>query len=32
VAYVASIEKFVTEQGLDLVSFGKHQRKDDLTQ
>src|ERR1700712_448809 len=32
VAFVASIEKFVAEQGVDLVSFGKHQRKDDITQ
>src|SRR5258707_14312873 len=31
VAFVASIEKFVAEQGVDLVSFGKHQRKDDIT-
>jgi hypothetical protein len=31
VAFVASIEKFVAEQGVDLVSFGKHQRKDDVT-
>jgi hypothetical protein len=26
-----SIEKFVAQQGVDLVSFGKHQRKDDIT-
>ncbi|SAL05155.1 hypothetical protein AWB81_07041 [Caballeronia arationis] len=32
VAFVASIEKFVAEQGVDLVSFGRHQRKDDITQ
>src|SRR5579864_698823 len=32
VAFVASIEKFVARQGVDLVSFGKHQRKDDITQ
>jgi uncharacterized protein YqkB len=32
VAFVTSIEKFVAEQGVDLVSFGKHQRKDDITQ
>ena len=32
VAFVANIEKFVAEQGVDLVSFGKHQRKDDITQ
>ena len=31
VAFVAGIEKFVAEQGVDLVSFGKHQRKDDIT-
>jgi hypothetical protein len=31
VAFVASIEKFVAAQGVDLVSFGKHQRKDDIT-
>src|SRR5471030_1781205 len=31
VAFVASIEKFIAEQGVDLVSFGKHQRKDDIT-
>src|SRR6202051_2310570 len=31
VAFVASIEKFVAEQGVNLVSFGKHQRKDDIT-
>src|ERR1700675_5151470 len=31
VAFVASIEKVVAEQGVDLVSFGKHQRKDDVT-
>lgn len=31
VAFVASIEKFVAEQGVDLVRFGKHQRKDDVT-
>src|SRR5258707_3312194 len=30
--FVANIEKFVAEQGVDLVSFGKHQRKDDITQ
>ena len=30
-AFVASIERFVTGQGVDLVSFGKHQRKDDIT-
>ena len=31
-AFVASIERFVAEAGVDLVSFGKHQRKDDITQ
>jgi hypothetical protein len=31
VAFVASIEKFVAQQGVDLVSFGKHQRKDAIT-
>ena len=31
VAFVTSIEKFVAEQGVDLVRFGKHQRKDDVT-
>ena len=31
VAFVAGIEKFVAAQGVDLVSFGKHQRKDDIT-
>src|SRR5438445_3945742 len=31
VAFVASIEKFVAEQGVDLVSFGRYQRKDDIT-
>jgi hypothetical protein len=30
-AFVTSIEKFVAEQGVDLVSFGKHQRKNDVT-
>jgi hypothetical protein len=32
VAFVANIERFVAQQGVDLVSFGKHQRKDDITQ
>jgi hypothetical protein len=32
VAFVASIEEFVARQGVDLVSFSKHQRKDDITQ
>jgi len=31
-AFVANIERFVDDAGVDLVSFGKHQRKDDLTQ
>ncbi|MBB5464971.1 PAS domain S-box-containing protein [Paraburkholderia sp. CI2] len=31
-AFVANIERFVAGQGVDLVSFGKHQRKDDVTQ
>src|SRR3984893_14310128 len=31
-AFVANIERFVAEQGVDLVSFGKHQRKDDIPQ
>lgn len=31
-AFVASIEKFAQEQGVDLVTFEKDQRKDDLTQ
>ena len=31
-AFVANIERFVADQGVDLVSFGKHQRKDDITQ
>jgi len=30
--FVANIERFVLEQGVDMVSFGKHQRKDDVTQ
>lgn len=30
-AFVANVERFVSEAGVDLVSFGKHQRKDDLT-
>ena len=31
-AFVADIENFIAEQGVDLVSFCKHQRKDDVTQ
>ena len=31
-AFVANIERFVAAQGVDLVRFGKHQRKDDITQ
>jgi hypothetical protein len=31
-AFVARIEQFVQDEGLDLVSFRKHQRKDDVTQ
>lgn len=31
-AFVANIEHFVAEQGLEMVSFAKHQRKDDVTQ
>ena len=31
VAFVARIEKFAAGQGVDLVSFGKHQRNDDIT-
>jgi hypothetical protein len=31
-AFVASIERFVAEQGVEMVSFAKHQRKDDVTQ
>ena len=30
-AFVANIERFVAQQGVDLVSFSKHQRKDDIT-
>ena len=28
---MAEIEHFVAEQGVEMVSFGKHQRKDDVT-
>ena len=31
-AFVAAVEQFVADCGVDLVSFGKHQRKDDITQ
>jgi len=31
-AFVAAVERFVDEGGVDLVSFSKHQRKDDVTQ
>jgi hypothetical protein len=31
-AFVGNIERFVAERGVDLVSFAKHQRKDDVTQ
>ena len=31
-AFVADIERFVAEQGVEMVSFTKHQRKDDVTQ
>lgn len=31
-AFVADIERFVSAAGVDLVSFAKHQRKDDVTQ
>jgi hypothetical protein len=31
-AFVADIDRFVARTGVDLVSFGKHQRKDDITQ
>lgn len=31
-AFVANIERFVTEQGVAMVGFAKHQRKDDVTQ
>jgi hypothetical protein len=30
--FVANIERFVAEQGVEMVSFAKHQRKDDITQ
>ena len=31
-AFVQAVEHFVAEAGVDLVGFGKHQRKDDITQ
>jgi hypothetical protein len=31
-AFVARIEQFVEDEGLDLVGFTKHERKDDVTQ
>jgi hypothetical protein len=31
-AFVADIERFVADQGVEVVSFSKHQRKDDVTQ
>jgi hypothetical protein len=31
-AFVANVERFVAEHGLEMVSFAKHQRKDDVTQ
>lgn len=31
-AFVAKVERFVAEHGVDLVGFTKHQRKDDVTQ
>ena len=31
-AFVAGIERFAAQAGVDVVSFGKHQRKDDITQ
>ena len=31
-AFVAETERFVAERGLEMVSFAKHQRKDDVTQ
>ncbi|MBK7001912.1 MAG: hypothetical protein IPH35_18680 [Rhodoferax sp.] len=31
-AFVADIERFVRDQNLEMVSFAKHQRKDDVTQ
>src|SRR5580704_2064625 len=31
-AFVRNTEQFVTDEGIDLVAFGKRQRKDDVTQ
>jgi hypothetical protein len=31
-AFVSNIERFVAEQGVEMISFAKHQRKDDVTQ
>ena len=31
-AFVDNVGRFVAERGLEMVSFGKHQRKDDVTQ
>jgi hypothetical protein len=31
-AFVDNIERFVADQGLEMVAFGKNQRKDDVTQ
>ena len=31
-AFVANIGRFVAEQGVEMVSFAKHQRKDEITQ
>jgi hypothetical protein len=31
-AFVHNVERFVADQGLEMVSFAKHQRKDDVTQ
>jgi hypothetical protein len=31
-AFVANIERFVADQGVEMVGFAKHQRKDDVTQ
>jgi hypothetical protein len=31
-AFVADIERFAAEQGVEMVGFANHQRKDDVTQ
>jgi hypothetical protein len=31
-AFVTNTERFCAEQGVETVSFAKHQRKDDITQ